>query len=347
MKERERGEGGEGEGGEGGGWAGWLGGWVAMEGRGYEVAGAGSPAGGGGPRGVSARVGAMPPGAFEGVVVRPPEVEGEDEGADADADAGLDVDVDVGGTHGAGGAEEGAGSGAGKLGNGGLTGRAVGPGSPGVSPGSPSATLRHKGPTLVEAYALWLGQSGAAADTALSAVSGLSYLLLGREGEADGGGSREVLGEVLGVAVRMVQLFHGFARSLGSTPTELLALRRSRGGAPPSFARDVLWGKREQTYCAMTMIDKLIEMGDKIKWIYRINTDCIVLDRKCNVKFDKRVWKEEDDLRWRQNMGGDVYLHEISAHDPPHAEDTRTLGGMISYHCGPAGHGKTYTNLFS
>jgi len=184
----------------------------------------------------------MPPGAFEGVVVRPPEVEGEDEGADAGVD--VDVNVDVGGTHGAGRAEEGAGSGAGKLGNGGLKGRAGDPGSPGASPGSPSATLRHKGPTLVEAYALWLGQSGAAADTALSAVSGLSYLLLGKEGEADGGWSREVLGEVLGVAVRMVQLFHGFARSLGSTPTELLALRRSRGGAPPSFARDVLGGKR-------------------------------------------------------------------------------------------------------
>ena len=95
----------------------------------------------------------------------------------------------------------------------------------------------------------------------------------------------------------------------------------------------------------MTMIDKLNEMGDKIKGIYRINTDCIVLDRKCKVKFDKRFWKEEEDLRWRQNMGGDVYLHEIGAHDPPDTEDTRKLGGMISYHCGPAGHGKTYTNL--
>jgi len=52
-----------------------------------------------------------------------------------------------------------------------------------------------------------------------------------------------VLGEVLGVAVGAMQLFNGFARSLGATPAELLALRRSRGGAPPSFARDVLGGK--------------------------------------------------------------------------------------------------------
>ena len=73
--------------------------------------------------------------------------------------------------------------------------------------------------------------------------------------------------------------------------------------------------------------------------------DSIVMDnRLVDVEFHPKLWKFEEDTRFRTNTPSKTYVHHVSTHDPPPSIKPHAHGGMLSYHYGPGGTGKTYTN---
>jgi hypothetical protein len=82
------------------------------------------------------------------------------------------------------------------------------------------------------------------------------------------------------------------------------------------------------SYCVMNTIDqlhKIVQAHGDLRYVYRINMDSIVMDnRLVDVEFHPKLWKFEEDTRFRTNTPSKTYVHHVSTHDPPPSNRTRT-----------------------